>query len=271
MAVIMEGKPVLEKTKELIKAKIKDYQINPSIAIFMVGENPASQVYVRNKMKDCEECGIEVNLHKLPVDIGEERLMDMICEYNPLSDINGVFCQLPLPEGYDVDSILDCIVPGYDIDGLNPLTPYFAPQFEPCTPQGIMMLLEHYGIDVAGKNCVVVGRSEIVGKPLAKMLLDKNATVTVCHSKTKDLAEHTKRADILFTAIGKAKFITEDMVKDGAVVIDVGINRDENGKLCGDVDFEAVKDKVSHITQVPGGCGLTTRAGLLNNISKTFR
>lgn len=270
MAVIMKGDLVLKHIKELIAEEIKCKGLNPTIVIFMIGENPASQIYVKNKIKDCEECGIKVKLHKFTEDIGEEKLINMICDYNNCEDINGLFCQLPLPAGYNTSSILKHIKPLKDIDGLNSLTLALAPQFEPCTPQGIIMLLEHYNINIEGKNCVIVNRSDIVGKPLAKMLLDKDGTVTICHSKTKNLIEFTRQADILIVAVGKAKFITANMVKDGAVVIDVGINKDENGKLCGDVDFELIKEKASYITPVPGGCGLTTRAGLLKNIQKTF-
>lgn len=259
MAVLIDGKAVAQKIKDSVKEQIATMEHKPCLAVIVVGNNPASAVYVRNKKKDCEEVGMECHVHNLPEDVSEDTVCAMICTLNLDPNISGIICQLPLPKGLNERKILSRINKNKDVDG------FYSWKFDPCTPLGIITMLEYYGIVVEGKHCVVVGRSEIVGKPMARMLLDKNGTVTICHSKTKDMASITKQADILVAAVGKRNLITSDMVKDGAVVIDVGINRDENGKLCGDVDFESVAEKASYITPVPGGVGPMTRVMLLVN------
>lgn len=259
MAVLLDGKALAQKIKENIKEQIAAMERKPCLAVIVVGNNPASAVYVRNKKKDCEEVGMECHVHNLSEDVSEDTVCAMICTLNLDSNISGIICQLPLPSGLNERKILSRINKNKDVDG------FYSWNFDPCTPLGIITMLEEHGIEIEGKHCVVVGRSEIVGKPMARMLLDKNGTVTICHSKTKDLQSFTKQADILVAAVGKRNMITADMVKYGAVVIDVGINRDENGKLCGDVDFEPVAEKASYITPVPGGVGPMTRAMLLVN------
>ena len=238
----------------------------------IVGENPASKVYVAGKIRDCGEVGIESREYALPETTTQEELLALVEKLNSDKDVSGFLVQLPLPAHIDEKAVIDAISPEKDVDAFHPVNvgkimigDY---DFLPCTPAGVMELLEEYNIDVTGKECVVVGRSNIVGKPQAMLLLHKNGTVTVCHSRTKNLSEVTRRADILVVAIGRGEFITGDMIKEGAVVIDVGMNRNKDGKLVGDVHFESAKEKASYITPVPGGVGVMTRAMLMKNAIK---
>lgn len=271
MINLIDGKYVAAQVKSNVALEVielKKNGINPCLAVIIVGDDPASQVYVRNKKKACEEVGIISKEYSLPADYGQEKLLDLINELNLDSSINGILCQLPLPKDYDEKAITEAIWPIKDVDCFHPsnvgrvMTGDYS--FLPCTPAGVIEMLDCYNIDITGKECVVVGRSNIVGKPMSMLLLNRNGTVTTAHSKTKNLTEVCRRADILVSAVGRPKFITEDMVKEGAVIIDVGINR-VDGKLCGDVDFENVATKASYITPVPGGCGLTTVAMLMQN------
>ncbi len=241
----------------------------------MVGDDKASKVYVKNKSKACEEVGIEYEEHILPASTKREELLELIEKLNNDESIHGILVQSPLPQGLDANEAFRAISPKKDVDGFHPINvgklSLNQDCFVSCTPFGIIKMLEAYNIEVEGAHAVIIGRSNIVGKPLAKCLLNKNATVTVCHSKTKNLKEITKQADILIAAIGKAKFITADMVKEGATIIDVGINRMEDGKLLGDTDFEAIKEKVAYITPVPGGVGPMTIAMLMHNVVKAAK
>lgn len=271
MSNIIDGKAVAKAVKDHIADEVKQLKeknIHPCLAVVLVGDDPASQVYVRNKQKACEDTGIISRQFILPADIGQEKLIRLIYDLNIDEKINGILVQLPLPEGYNEKAVLDAISPYKDVDAFHPknVGKIMIGDYDllPCTPAGIMELLSYYNIDVAGKECVVVGRSNIVGKPMSMLLLHKNGTVTTAHSKTQNLTEVCRRADILVAAVGRPNFITEDMVKEGAVVIDVGINR-VNGKLCGDVDFENVSRKTSWITPVPGGVGPMTIAMLMHN------
>lgn len=272
MAKIIDGKQIAKEVRAEIAAEcaeLKKKGIIPGLAVVIVGTDPASQVYVRNKKKACEEVGFRSEVFELPEETTEEELLALVKKLNEDVNIHGILVQLPLPEHLDDEVIIANIDPKKDVDAFHPsnvgkimIGNY---DFLPCTPAGVMVLLEKNGIDVSGKECVVVGRSNIVGKPQAMLLLHANGTVTICHSRTKDLAEVTRRADILVVAIGKADFITGDMVKDGAVVIDVGMNRKADGKLTGDVDFATVEPKASYITPVPGGVGPMTITMLLRN------
>lgn len=276
MSVIIDGKEVskitrLELAKEVASFKDK-YGITPGLAVILVGDDPASCVYVRNKHRACLEIGINSYEITYPASVTEEELIAKIDELNADKSVNGILVQLPLPKQISEQRIINRIAPEKDVDAFHPfnvgrimLADY---EFLPCTPAGIMRLLEYYKIDITGKECVVLGRSNIVGKPMAHLLLQKNGTVTVCHSKTANLPEVTRRADVLVVAIGKANFVTSNMVKPGAVVIDVGINRLDNGKLVGDVDFDSVSEIASYITPVPGGVGPMTITMLLANTVK---
>ncbi len=268
---LIDGKVISASVKERVKnevALLKEEGITTGLAVIIVGEDPASKVYVSNKKKACEALGIISEEYALPEDTTQEELLNLIHELNNKDSINGILCQLPLPKHLDEQAVINAILPEKDVDAFHPqnvgkimLGDY---DFVPCTPAGIMEMLQYENIDVSGKTCVVIGRSNIVGKPMGMLLLHKNGTVTICHSRTKDLAEVCKTADILVAAVGRPNFVTADMVKDGAVVIDVGINR-VDGKLVGDVDFEAVKDKCEAITPVPGGVGPMTIAMLMQN------
>ena len=273
MAEIIDGKLVSANTRSDIAAGVEkfksDFGYAPGLAVILVGDDPASAVYVRNKHKGCLEVGITSFEIRMPADTAEDALLEKIDELNADPAVHGILVQLPLPKHIDENKVIDRIDPKKDVDAFHPenvgkimLGKY---DFLPCTPAGIMKLLEFYNIDICGKECVVIGRSNIVGKPMAHLLLEKNGTVTVCHSRTKSLAEVTKRADILVVAIGKPEFLSADMVKDGAVVIDVGINRTAEGKLVGDVAFAEVSKKASFITPVPGGVGPMTITMLLKN------
>lgn len=269
---IIDGKAVSKKVKEDVKAEceqLKAKGVTPGLAVIIVGDDPASQVYVHNKEVACEVCGFYSVKYALPAETTQEELNALIDKLNKDDKINGILCQLPLPSHLDDKEVINRIDPLKDVDAFHPVNVGAIMigdyNYLPCTPAGVMELIHSTGVDVSGKKAVVIGRSNIVGKPMAMLLLHENATVEITHSRTRDLAEITKGADILVAAIGKAKFVKADMVKDGAVVIDVGMNRDENGKLCGDVDFDNVKDKCSFITPVPGGVGPMTIAMLMKN------
>jgi methylenetetrahydrofolate dehydrogenase (NADP+)/methenyltetrahydrofolate cyclohydrolase len=272
---LLDGKKVSQLTKDRLKEKVeilKQEGITPKLAVIMVGSDSASQIYVRNKSKACDYIGIKFEEHLLPEETKQEELLNLIEELNNKKEINGILLQSPIPRNLDINEAFRKISPEKDVDGFHPVNVgklvLGQDTFISCTPFGIMKILEEYNIDIEGKNAVVIGRSNIVGKPMSQCLLNKNATVTICHSKTKNLAEITKNADILVAAIGKPCFVTEDMVKPGAIVIDVGINRMEDGKLKGDVDFETVNQKASYITPVPGGVGPMTIAMLMTNVVK---
>lgn len=271
MAKIIDGKEVAVSIKNEVAlgvTNLKKQGTEVCLAVIIVGDDPASQVYVRNKKRACEECGIISEEFVLPADVGQTELIRLISALNYDEAVNGILVQLPLPAGYDEKEVTGAISPEKDVDCFHPVNVGKLITgntcFLPCTPAGVIKMLDYYNIDITGKECVVVGRSTIVGKPMSLMLLDRNGTVTTAHSKTNNLAEVCKRADILVAAVGKPKFITADMVKEGAVVIDIGINR-ADGKLCGDIDFDNVKEKAEYITPVPGGCGVTTVAMLMQN------
>jgi len=273
MAVIINGKELAKKIRSDLKIeteKLKSNGINPKLAVIMVGNDSASAVYVRNKSKACNETGIEFEEYLLPEETTNNELLNLINDLNQRKDITGILLQSPIPKHLDIRQAFNKIDYKKDVDGFHPINvgklAIGEKCFISCTPAGVIRMLEEYNIDLEGKNAVVIGRSNIVGKPLAQCLLNKNATVTICHSKTRNINEIAKNADILVAAIGKPKFVTADMVKEGAVVIDVGINRGEDGKLVGDVDFENVEKKVSYITPVPGGVGPMTIAMLLTNV-----
>ena len=272
---LIDGKKLAKEIRENLKLKcdeLKKEGINPKLAVIMVGEDKASKVYVKNKSKACNEIGIEFEEFILDENIEQKDLMELIQKLNNDKTVNGILLQSPIPKHLDINEAFRTIAPEKDVDGFNPVNvgklSLNQDTFVSCTPYGIMKMFEAYNINLEGKDVVIVGRSNIVGKPLIQCCLNKNATVTVCHSKTKDLKEHTKNADIVIAAIGKSKFVTEDMIKKDAVVIDVGINRGEDGKLTGDVDFENVSKKASFITPVPGGVGPMTIAMLMNNVIK---
>lgn len=266
---LIDGKAVSATLRAEIKAEAEKLPEKPGLAVILVGDDPASQTYVKNKKKACEEVGFYSEEYRLPSQTTQEELLELITKLNNDDKINGILVQLPVPKHIDDVAVIQAISPEKDVDafGYENVGRIMIGSFDfvPCTPAGVMQLLKAYNIDIAGKTAVVVGRSNIVGKPQAMLLLHENATVTVAHSRTRNLAGVTRSADILVCAVGKAKFITADMVKEGAVVIDVGMNRDENGKLCGDVDFENVKDKTSYITPVPGGVGPMTITMLMKN------
>ena len=278
MAIIIDGKELAKKIRANLKIEceeLKNKQINPKLAVIMVGDDPASKVYVRNKSKACEEVGVEYKEYLLSSTTTQKKLIELIEKLNQDKTINGILLQSPIPANLDINEAFRTISPQKDVDGFNPVNVgklvLNQDTFVSCTPYGIMRMFEAYNIDLEGKNAVVIGRSNIVGKPMSHCLLNKNATVTICHSRTKNLAEITKRADILVAAIGKAEFVKAYMVKEGVVVIDVGINRTEEGKLKGDVDFENVSKKASYITPVPGGVGPMTIAMLMNNVVKAAK
>ncbi len=272
MPKIIDGKAIAAEIRAQAAAETEALLrrgIAPGLAVVLAGDNPASRIYVTNKEKDCAKTGIRSEEYALPAETGEEELLALVRRLNRKKDVNGILVQLPLPDGLDERPVLSAISPEKDVDAFHPenvgriLIGNYV--FAPCTPAGVMEMLRHEKIPVEGKNCVVIGRSNIVGKPMAALLLHANGTVTVCHSRTRDLRGICARADILVAAVGRPKFVTADMVKPGAVVIDVGMDRDENGKLCGDVDFAGVEPVASRITPVPGGVGPMTRAMLLKN------
>ena len=268
-ATIIDGKALAAKCKEEIREKVGALKRRPGLAVIIVGDNPASRIYVNHKKKDCAECGIYSEEYALLANASQAELLELIGALNAREDIDGILVQLPLPPQFDEKTVLDAIAPDKDVDCFHPYNVgklmTGEPRFLPCTPAGVMRMLDEYGIDPRGRHAVVVGRSNIVGKPQAMLLLQRHATVTICHSRTPDLGVFTRQADILVAAVGKRDLITAGMVKEGAVVIDVAMNRKEDGKLCGDVDFAPVAEKASHITPVPGGVGPMTRVMLLEN------
>ncbi len=276
--IVLNGKDLAKKIQNKIKEDVellKKASITPGLAVIMIGDDPASQVYVKKKAEACKEAGIYSVVHEMPENIKEETIINTIKLMNENQNINGILVQLPLPPHINQTKILEAIDPKKDVDGFHPYNMgrlcLDLDSFVPCTPLGVMKIFEEYGIDVKGKDVCIVGASNIVGKPMAALLLNEFATVDICHIYTKDLKEHTKRADIIIVAVGKAGLITEDMVKDEAIVIDIGINRLENGKLAGDVDYDNVAHKCSHITPVPGGVGPMTIAMLLSNTIKATK
>lgn len=278
MSVIIDGKVLAKKIREKLNEEcdeLKKEGIQPKLAVVMVGDNPASKIYVRNKSRACNDVGIEYKEYLLKDETTQEELINLIKNLNQDKEINGILLQSPLPQHLNINEAFKVISYAKDVDGFTPSSVgklcIGEDTFISCTPYGVMKMFEEYNIDLTGKEVVILGRSNIVGKPLIQCCLQKNATVTVCHSKTKNLEEHTKRADVIISAIGKSKFVKADMVKEGAVVIDVGINRGEDGKLTGDVDFENVKEKASYITPVPGGVGPMTIAMLMNNVIKATK
>lgn len=278
MAEIINGKELAKSIRLELKEEVEELNqkgIFPKLAVIMVGDDKASKVYVRNKSKACEEIGIAYEEILLDETTAMEKLLEIIENLNNREDIHGILLQSPIPKHLDIYKAFNKISPEKDVDGFNPINVgklvIGEDSFVSCTPYGVIKMLERYNIEIEGKNAVIIGRSNIVGKPLIQCLLKKNATVTVCHSKTKNIADITKNADILIAALGKAKFVTKDMVKEGAVVIDVGINRNESGKIEGDVDFESVEKIASYITPVPGGVGPMTIAMLMNNVVKACK
>lgn len=279
MAIVISGKDLAHEKREYMKNQVveleKKYGRRPKLTVILVGDNPASVSYVSGKEKACIEIGITNETIRLSSDTTESELLEIIDRLNKDDAVDGILTQLPLPKQINEDAIINAIIPEKDVDGFHPknVAALFLKQegTTPCTPKGILEVLDSVNIPIEGKKCVVVGRSNIVGLPVSKLMLDRNATVTIAHSRTKDLASVTKEADILIAAVGKPLFIKENMVKDGAVVIDVGVNRNpETGKLCGDVDFENVKDKASYITKVPGGIGPMTITCLMENTIECF-
>ena len=275
MAVRIDGKALAAQVKEQVRREVETLSRQPGLAVILVGDNPASQVYVRGKENDCDECGIRSFSHLLPAHTSQNELLELVEQLNQDAAVDGILCQLPLPEGLDEDQVIHAIAPDKDVDCFHPFNvgqmSIGAPTFLPCTPAGVMEMLRAYEIPVAGKRCVVLGRSNIVGKPMAMLLTQADGTVTVCHSRTPDLAALTREADILVAAVGRVGLVTADMVRPGAVVIDVAMNRNADGKLCGDVVFDEVEAKASYITPVPGGVGPMTRAMLMRNILTAAR
>lgn len=278
MAEIIDGKDLAKKVRKGLKKEVnilKENGINPKLAVIMVGDDPGSQVYVRNKSKACEKVGIEFEEFLFDANTTEEVLLNTIKKLNEDNSIHGILLQSPVPKHININKAFRTISPDKDVDGFNPVNvgnlTIGEDAFISCTPYGIVKMIEEYNIETEGKNTVILGRSNIVGKPMIQCMLNKNSTVTVCHSKTKNIEEITKKADIVIAAIGKPKFLKENMIKDGAVVIDVGINRMEDGTICGDVDYDAISEKASYITPVPGGVGPMTIAMLLSNVVKAAK
>ena len=274
-AVVMDGKALAAKVKEEVRAQVERMERKPGLAVVLVGDDPASRVYVNGKKKDCGECGIYSEEYAIPAEITQQELLELVETLNGREDIDGILVQLPLPKHLNEKEVLLAIRPDKDVDCFHPYNVgrlmIGDPVFLPCTPAGVMEMLREYGIPVRGRRCVVLGRSNIVGKPMAMLLLQQDGTVTVCHSKTPGLAAITREADILVSAVGRVGLVTPGMVKEGAVVIDVAMNRNSEGRLCGDVDFAAVEPKASYITPVPGGVGPMTRAMLMRNILTAAR
>ena len=275
MAVRIDGKALAAQVKEQVRREVETLSRQPGLAVILVGDNPASQVYVRGKESDCAECGIRSFSHRLPAQTSQKELVELVEQLNQDAAVDGILCQLPLPEGLNEDQVIHAIAPDKDVDCFHPFNvgqmSIGAPTFLPCTPAGVMEMLRAYELPVAGNRCVVLGRSNIVGKPMAMLLTQADGTVTVCHSRTPDLAALTREADILVAAVGRVGLVTADMVRPGAVVIDVAMNRNADGKLCGDVVFDEVEAKASYITPVPGGVGPMTRAMLMRNILTAAR
>ena len=274
MSVLLNGKELAKEIRLDLKEKVEKEKLSPMLAVILCGDNEASTVYVRNKSKACDEVGIKFEEYLLPNETKQEELLELIDKLNSDEKVDGILLQSPIPAGLNIQEAFARISPEKDVDGFNPYNVgklvIGEDGFIPCTPYGIMKIFEKYNINLEGKKAVIVGRSNIVGKPMAQCLLSKNATVTICHSKTKDLKDELKDADVIVAAVGKRAIITADMVKEGAVVIDVGMNRNDEGKLCGDVDFDEVSQKASYITPVPGGVGPMTIAMLMNNVVKAY-
>ncbi len=275
MATIIDGKALAAKVKAGVAQEAKSLERQPGLAVILVGNNPASRTYVTSKEKDCQECGFLSFEYKLPEETQEAELLGLIEQLNNDPKVDGILVQMPLPKQLDEQKVINAISAEKDVDGFHPINVgrlvIGEAAFLPCTPAGVMEMLKEYEIPVRGKHCVVLGRSNIVGKPMSSLLLQQDGTVTTCHSKTPNMAEITRQADILVSAVGKVNLVTADMVKDGAVVIDVAMNRNDQGKLCGDVDYEEVAKKASYITPVPGGVGPMTRAILMKNILTAAR
>ena len=278
MAILLDGKELAKKIRENQKEEVINLKKNgvfPKLAVIMVGKNSASEIYVRNKSKVCNEIGIDFNEYLLEEKTTMKELKKLITTLNEKNDINGILLQSPIPSGLNINEAFECIAPTKDVDGFHPenIGKLCLGQdtFVSCTPYGIVKILEEYNIQIKGKHVVILGRSNIVGKPLIQCMLNKDATVTVCHSKTTEIEKHTKMADILIVAIGKPNFVTKDMVRQGCTVIDVGINRNQDGKICGDVDFKEIEKVASYITPVPGGVGPMTIAMLMNNVIKSAK
>lgn len=278
MSEIIDGKNLAKEIRESLKIeaeKLKNKGIVPHLAVIMVGDNDASKVYVRNKSRACEEIGIEFKEYLLPSTTKQSELLELIQKLNNDKNVNGILLQSPIPKPLNIQEAFNTILPEKDVDGFNPYNVgnlcIGQDGFIPCTPLGIMKMFEKYNIDIDGKKVAIIGRSNIVGKPMAQCMLSKNATVTICHSRTKELKKEVKDADIIIAAAGKQNIVTADMVKEGAVIIDVGMNRNSEGKLCGDVDFENIKEKASYITPVPGGVGPMTIAMLMSNVIKATK
>ena len=272
MYKLIDGKEVSNHVKTKVREEVellKEKGIEPALAVIIVGNDPASRVYVNNKKKACEFTGMRSVEYAMPEETTEEELLSVIDKLNADESINGILCQLPVPKHISEKAVIERISPKKDVDVFSAenVGKMWQGDYDmaSCTPMGVIELLDYYGIDVCGKNCVIIGRSNIVGKPMASLLLERSATVTICHSRTKNLSEITSKADLIVAAVGRAKFVTADMVKEGAIVVDVGINRNEDGKLCSNVDFENIKDKCEFITPVPGGCGPMTIAVLMKN------
>lgn len=272
--ILIDGKELAKKVRAELKKKIEKENITPKLAVVFCGNNEASKVYVRIKSKACDEIGIKFEEFHLNEDVSESELLGLIEKLNNDKSVNGILVQYPIPKQINLQNVAEAIDKNKDVDGFNPynigLLDSNNPEFVPCTPLGIMKMFEEYNIDLNGKKVVIIGRSNVVGKPMAECVLNSNATVTICHSKTKDLKNELLQADVIISAAGRRNIVTADMVKEGTVVIDVGTNRDENGKLCGDVDFEHVKEKSSYITPNPGGVGPMTVAMLMNNVIKAY-
>ena len=272
--ILIDGKELAKKVRAELKKKIEKENITPKLAVVFCGNNEASKVYVRIKSKACDEIGIKFEEFHLNEDVSESELLGLIEKLNNDKSVNGILVQYPIPKQINLQNVAEAIDKNKDVDGFNPynigLLDSNNPEFVPCTPLGIMKMFEEYNIDLNGKKVVIIGRSNVVGKPMAECVLNSNATVTICHSKTKDLKNELLQADVIISAAGRRNIVTADMVKEGTVVIDVGTNRDENGKLCGDVDFEHVKEKASYITPNPGGVGPMTVAMLMNNVIKAY-
>ncbi len=275
MAELINGKELAKEIRQNLKKEVEEKNLKPMLAVILCGDDEASKVYVRNKSKACEEVGIQFKEYLLPSSTKQEELLDLIEKLNNDDKVDGILLQSPIPKGLNIQEAFAKILPEKDVDGFNPYNvgklTIGEDGFVPCTPLGIMKAFEKYNIDLEGKKAVIIGRSNIVGKPMAQCLLSKNATVTICHSKTKDLEKELKDADVIISAVGKRALVKENMVKEGVVVIDVGMNRNEEGKLCGDVDFEAVSKKAKYITPVPGGVGPMTIAMLMNNVVKAHK
>lgn len=271
---LLDGKKLANKIRGELAKKVKENELKPNLAVILCGNNEASKIYVNIKSRYCKEVGIDFQEYYLSEDVSEKELLELIEKLNNDKKVNGILVQYPVPKHINLQKVASKILPEKDVDGFNPynigLLNIGNPNFIPCTPYGVMKLLEEYNIDLVGKKAVIIGRSNVVGKPMAECLLNAGATITVCHSKTKDLKAELLNADIIISSAGKRNLVTADMVKDGAIVIDVGTNRDENGKICGDVDYENVKNKASYITPNPGGVGPMTVAMLLNNVVKAY-